>query len=251
MIMRFIGVIPARYASSRFPGKPLVMINGKTMIQRVYEQSCKCKQLDDVVIATDDQRILDHAAGFGKVVMTRTDHPSGTDRCLEALDIINNDNRYSDTDCLINIQGDEPYIAPAQIELLINGLSDAGKDIITLMKAISSEEELLNPNVVKVVCTNKHKALYFSRAPIPFCKPSHPNIIKKKQVLGYKHIGLYGFRLGVLRQIAALDTSLLEQTESLEQLRWLEHGFDIYLETTKLESIAIDTPDDLQKTKLK
>lgn len=251
MIMRFIGVIPARYASSRFPGKPLVMINGKTMIQRVYEQSCKCKQLDDVVIATDDQRILDHAAGFGKAVMTRTDHPSGTDRCLEALDIINNDNRYSDTDCLINIQGDEPYIAPAQIELLINGLSDAGKDIITLMKAISSEEELLNPNVVKVVCTNKHKALYFSRAPIPFCKPHHPNITKKKQDFGYKHIGLYGFRLGVLRQIAALDTSLLEQTESLEQLRWLEHGFDIYLETTKLESIAIDTPDDLQKTKLK
>ncbi len=246
--MRFIGIIPARYASSRFPGKPLAMINGKTMIQRVCEQSLKCYLLDEVIIATDDQRIFDHASGFARVVMTRPDHHSGTDRCLEALDIINNDNKYNDADCLINIQGDEPFIAPSQIELLVNGLKDVGKNIITLMKAISSEEEHSNPNVVKVVCTNKRKALYFSRAPIPFHRlPKRKS--KSGKGFGFKHIGLYGFRMGALRQIASLNTSLLEETESLEQLRWLEHGFDIYLETTPHESIAIDTPEDLKKIK--
>ncbi len=245
--MRFAGIIPARYASTRFPGKPLAMINGKTMIERVYVQSLKCKLLDDVIVATDDQRIFDHASGFAKVVMTRPDHHSGTDRCLEALNIINKDNKYSDTDCLINIQGDEPFIAPSQIELLVNGLKDVGKNIITLMKAISSEEEHSNPNVVKVVCTNERKALYFSRAPIPFFQHLNKETKKSRESFGFKHIGLYGFRIMTLRQITKMAKGVLEQAESLEQLRWLQHGLDVFLLETQLESMAVDTPADLDK----
>jgi len=242
--MRFIGIIPARYASTRFPGKPLAMINGKTMIQRVCEQSQKCKLLDDVVVATDDLRIFDHASGFAQVVMTRPDHPSGTDRCLEALDIINKDHSYVDTDCLINIQGDEPFISPEQIELLITGLRDTGKNILTLIKKISCEQEYFNPNIVKTVFTNNQKALYFSRAPIPFFKHLNQES-KNKKLFGYKHIGLYGFRIDTLRQITTIGKGKLEQAESLEQLRWLQNGFDIYLVETQLESMAVDTPDDL------
>ncbi len=244
--MRFIGVIPARFASSRFPGKPLAMINGKTMIQRVYEQSLQCRLLDEVIVATDDQRIFDHVSGFAKAVMTSPEHPSGTDRCLEAFEIINEDKRYVDTDCLINIQGDEPFISPVQIELLVNGLRDTGKSILTLIKKITCEKEHSSPNVVKVVFTIEHKALYFSRAPIPFYK-HHNKETKYKKLLGYKHIGLYGFRIETLRQITSIGKGMLEKTESLEQLRWLQNGFDIFLVETQLESMAIDTPDDLDK----
>ncbi len=244
--MRFIGIIPARYASSRLPGKPLAMIDGKTMIQRVYEQSIQCKMLDEVIVATDDQRIFDHVSGFAQVVMTRPDHPSGTDRCLEALDIINKNDKYVDTDCLINIQGDEPFISPLQIELLAKGLQDDGKNIITLVKVINNAATFTNPNVVKVVFTNKHKALYFSRAAIPFFRHDK-NETKNSAFFGYKHIGLYGFRIQALRQITKTDEGVLEQAESLEQLRWLQNGFDVFLVETRLESIAIDTPADLDK----
>lgn len=243
--MRFIGVIPARFASSRFPGKPLAMINGKTMIERVHEQSLKCQLLDEVIVATDDQRIFNHASEFAKVVMTSPNHPSGTDRCLEAFEIINKDKQYVDSDCLINIQGDEPFISPMQIELLVNGLRNREKNIVTLIKTIISEQDYANPNIVKVVFTTNYKALYFSRASIPFYKQhKKPN---SDYNLGFKHIGLYGFRICTLRQIASLGLSPLENAESLEQLRWLEHGFDIYLEITKHESIAVDAPEDLKK----
>lgn len=244
--MRFIGIIPARYASSRFPGKPLAMIDGKTMIQRVYEQSIKCQLLDDVVVATDDKRIFDHVSGFAQVVMTHPGHPSGTDRCLEALDIINTNNIYADSDCLVNIQGDEPFISPLQIELLAKGLLDKKKNIITLVKSINDAETFNNHNVVKVVFTKHYKALYFSRASIPF----HKNLNTKSehtQVFGYKHIGLYGFRIQTLRQITKTGESVLEKAESLEQLRWLQNGFDIFLVETRLESMAVDTPGDLDK----
>lgn len=244
--MRFIGIIPARYASTRFPGKPLATISGKTMIQRVYEQCLKCSLLNDLVVATDDQRIFDHVSGFGQVLMTGSNHQSGTDRCLEALDMINIDKQYADSDCLINIQGDEPFISPEQIELLVNRLSQSGKNILTLIKKIREEKSYFDPNQVKVVFTNNHKALYFSRAPIPFYK-HHQKETKNRQLFGYKHIGLYGFRIKTLRQITKIDEGTLEQAESLEQLRWLQHGFEIFLVETQHESIAVDTPADLDK----
>ncbi len=216
------------------------------MIQRVYEQCLKCSLLNDVVVATDDQRIFDHVLSFGQVVMTRADHPSGTDRCLEAFDIINKDNKYADTDCLINIQGDEPFISPMQIELPVKKLMDKEKNIVTLIKSINHAETYTNPHAVKVVFTNDHKALYFSRAPIPFFRHLD-NEKTNRDFYGYKHIGLYGFRIETLRQITKIDESVLEQAESLEQLRWLQHGFDIFLVETQLESIAVDTPADLDK----
>lgn len=245
MIMRFIGIIPARYASSRFPGKPLAVIDGKTMIQRVAEQCQKCKMLDEVVVATDDQRIFDHVSIFGKAVMTRSDHPSGTDRCLEALDIINKNKKYQDSDCLINIQGDEPFISPTQIETIANELKDTGKNIISLVKKLDNEAAHANPNIVKVVFTNSFKALYFSRAPIPYFKQLSRKE-KCQQNFGYKHIGLYGFRIGTLRQVTKANKTALEEIEALEQLRWLQHGFDVFLAETHLESMAVDTPGDLE-----
>jgi 3-deoxy-manno-octulosonate cytidylyltransferase (CMP-KDO synthetase) len=244
--MQFIGIIPARYASSRFPGKPLADIGGKTMIQRVYEQAQKCDLLTEVVVATDDERIFKHAETFGKVVMTSPAHHSGTDRCLEAFTIINEKNKYDNEDGLINIQGDEPFIAPGQIEKLINLLQDPGKDIVSLAKKISSQEAYKNPNVVKVVMSNKGKALYFSRSPIPHFR-NDTNRDDSLHASGYQHIGLYGFRIGILKQIASLPAGTLEMAESLEQLRWMENAFDIYLAETLSETIAIDTPEDLKK----
>jgi 3-deoxy-manno-octulosonate cytidylyltransferase (CMP-KDO synthetase) len=244
--MQFIGIIPARYASSRFPGKPLADIGGKTMIQRVYEQAQKCDLLAEVVVATDDERIFKHAETFGNVVMTDASHRSGTDRCLEAFSIINKKNKYRDEDGLINIQGDEPFVAPGQIEMLIKLLQDPGKDIVSLVKKISSAEAYKNPNVVKVVMSKKGKALYFSRSPIPYLR-NDTIMDESLPAFGHQHIGLYGFRIDILKQIAALPEGKLEKAESLEQLRWMENAFDIYLSETLSGTIAIDTPEDLKK----
>lgn len=237
-----LAVIPARYASTRFPGKPLVLIQGKSMIQRVYEQASKAKSVDAVVIATDDERIREHAQGFGaQVIMTRSDHPSGTDRCAEVVAY------YPDARFVLNIQGDEPFVQPEQIDLLADTLmKDGGCGIATLAKEIHQENVLFNSNVVKLVFSKDLEALYFSRHPIPFLRNAAPDQWLAQQVF-YKHIGLYGFKKEVLAQISALEPSRLEMAESLEQLRWLENGFRIRVGITALETIGIDSPEDLEK----
>ncbi|MDR4987793.1 MAG: 3-deoxy-manno-octulosonate cytidylyltransferase [Bacteroidales bacterium] len=245
--MKFIGIIPARFASGRFPGKPLVDIRGKTMIQRVYEQALKCSLLDELAVATDDRRIFDHVSSFGKVFMTKAEHQSGTDRCLEAYDILNSEGMYSDTDALLNIQGDEPFISPDQIALVVHGLTDKNRGIVTLKKSVREAHVFHDPNVVKVVCAANRKALYFSRAPIPLSRDESRVAQQHDSILGYKHIGLYGFRISTLRAVSALPKGKLEATESLEQLRWLEHGYDVYVEETGIDSYAVDTPEDISK----
>lgn len=239
--MNIYGVIPARYASTRFPGKPLIDLAGKTMIQRVYEQSKKCSLLKDVIIATDDQRIYDHAISIGaNVVMTSVNHTSGTDRCAEALEQLN------DCDVIINIQGDEPLINPEQISLLCSCFEDTNTEIATLVKKIDSEETLFNNNTPKVIIDHKSFALYFSRE----CIPHQRNIDKKdwlKNFTYYQHIGIYGYTSDVLKQITKLKASSLEQAESLEQLRWIENGFKIKTAVTNFDSIAIDCIEDVDR----
>lgn len=239
--MKILGIIPARYASTRFPGKPLVDIHGKTMIQRVYEQSIKTKGLAHVVVATDDERIAGEVTRFGgQYVMTANTHQSGTDRCAEVAE------KMPDYDVIINIQGDEPYISPEQIELLSNCFSDDKTQLATLIKEINTEEELFNVNIPKVVINAQQEALYFSRQTIPYLR----NVEKEhwlKTHQFYKHIGIYGYRRDVLLALTKLKPSTLEITESLEQLRWLENGFTIKTKVTHLETIAIDTPEDLKK----
>lgn len=239
--MKIIGIIPARYASTRFPGKPLVDIYGKTMIQRVYEQSVKTKGLAEVVVATDDERIAEEVTNFGgKYVMTSPLHQSGTDRCAEVAA------QLPEYDIIINIQGDEPYISPEQIELLSTCFADKDTQLATLIKEIHTEEELFNINIPKVTINSRQEALYFSRQTIPFVRSAEKNEwINKHQF--YKHIGIYGYRRDVLLAITKLQPSSLELAESLEQLRWLENGFTIKTKVTQLETIAIDTPEDLKK----
>lgn len=241
--MKVLGVIPARYGSTRFPGKPLVDIDGKSMIQRVYEQCSLVTSLSSVVVATDDSRILDHVLNFGgKAVMTDSNHRSGTDRCAE---VVHND-LANTWNIVVNIQGDEPYVKPEQINALIDSFKETDIQIATLIKKIETEEELFNPNIPKVI-TNIHKeAIYFSRHPIPFQR----NADREKWLQHYqyfKHIGIYAYRTGVLKKITQLSPSPLEITESLEQLRWIEHGYKIKTEITEHESVAIDTPEDLKK----
>lgn len=237
-----LAVIPARYASTRFPGKPLADINGKTMIRRVYEQVQKSKRVNHVVVATDDERIFEHVNAFGGVcLMTRTDHPSGTDRCAEVA------RRFPSAKYVLNVQGDEPYIQPEQIDLLVNTLEENPKfPIATLAKAIEQPETLQNPNVVKTVFSEKNGAIYFSRQPIPFVRGTTPENWLSQHVF-YKHIGLYGFRRSTLLKIARLSPTPLERAESLEQLRWLENGLRIAVGITELETIGIDSPEDLEK----
>jgi 3-deoxy-manno-octulosonate cytidylyltransferase (CMP-KDO synthetase) len=231
-----LGVIPARYASTRLAGKPLIDIGGKSMIQRVYEQCLKCDELNDVIVATDDQRIFDHVLYFGgKVMLTSTDHQSGTDRCAEVVG--NTDKVYH---AVINIQGDEPFINPDQISKVIRCFEDESVQIATLFKKISREQDAQFPNTVKVVMNNKNNALYFSRSVIPYRRNQGAEISYNK------HIGLYGYRTETLLQITQLKPSMLEQAESLEQLRWLENGFTIRMCETQLETLSIDTPDDLK-----
>jgi 3-deoxy-manno-octulosonate cytidylyltransferase (CMP-KDO synthetase) len=239
--MNILGIIPARYASSRFPGKPLVDIAGKSMIRRVYEQASKSKSLSAVVVATDNAEIFDHVKSFGgQVSMTREDHASGTDRCYETLA------QQPDTfDYIINIQGDEPFIQPTQIDLLASRL-DGQTEIATLVKAIHEQETLFNPNVVKAVVSARREALYFSRATLP-----HIRLTPEEQWLQrhtfYKHIGMYAYRTDILKQITQLPISTLEKAESLEQLRWLENGYRIAVAETTEETIGVDTPEDIAR----
>ena len=241
--MRILGIIPARFASTRFPGKPLTDIGGKTMIQRVYEQASK-SNLQKVLVATDDARILEHVKSFGgNAVMTSESHESGTDRCFEAYQQNN-----EDFDFVINIQGDEPFIHPEQINLLANVLQDNSVQLATHIKKIHTTEELHNPNLPKVVTDTRGQALLFSRQTIPFLRnvPQHDWLLHHTF---YKHIGIYGYRTDILEQITQLPLGVLEKAESLEQLRWLENGFKIMTAITDLENIGIDTPEDLEKAK--
>lgn len=240
--MKTLGIIPARFASTRFPGKPLVEIAGKTMLQRVYDQASKARLLSDVVIATDDQRIFDHALSFGaKVFFTSDQHPSGTDRCAEVAV------QFPEYDVVVNIQGDEPFIDPAQIDAVIEPFHHAaGIHVATLAKLIDTSEALFNPNVVKVVRNTAGIALYFSRNPIPYLR-KYPESEWLGQQLHYKHIGIYSYKRSTLLELTQLQPSLYEQAESLEQLRWLEAGFQIFVGLTDLETIGIDTPEDLHK----
>ena len=274
--MNFIGIIPARYASTRFEGKPLCRIGGKTMIERTYNQAVKVKEFAEVIVATDDERIYNEVLSFGgKAVMTSENCCSGTDRCAEAFQQLD----FSENDTVVvNIQGDEPFIKPEQIQELIRcfefpptrhaelvsasptnetspqpppkegefsipfGEGWGGVQIATLIKEIDSQEMLENPNIVKVVISNENKALYFSRCPIPFLR----NITFAETVF-YKHIGIYAYKAAVLAKLVKLPPSSLEKAESLEQLRWLQAGYSIYTQHTKYEaSISIDTPEDLE-----
>jgi 3-deoxy-manno-octulosonate cytidylyltransferase (CMP-KDO synthetase) len=240
--MKIIGIIPARYASTRFPGKPLAQIQGKSMVQRVYEQAKSARKLEDVWVATDDLRIEEHVLSFGgKVVMTMREHPSGTDRCFEALQ-----KSGIPADAVINIQGDEPFIQPAQIDALADLITKPEVNIATLVKRITDPSLLLDVNKVKVVLDKNNKALYFSRSPIPYFTGVPNELILSKGAF-YKHVGIYAYTVETLRTITHLEKSFLEQTESLEQLRWLENGVSIYTALTSFESPAIDTPDDLEK----
>ena len=237
---KIIGIIPARYGSTRFPGKPLAVVAGVTMIERVYVQAKKSKRLDEVVVATDDTRIETVVKSFGgRVVMTSDKHQSGTDRCVEALK-----NITGTWDIAINIQGDEPFIFPEQIDQLIQCFDDGKTDIATLVKKIGSREEIYNPNVVKVIRSKNHEALYFSRAQVPFNRTGGEDLLIPATY--YKHIGIYGYRIDTLYKLAALPQSSLELTESLEQLRWMENGYRIMTAVTAYENTAIDTPEDLE-----
>ena len=242
--MIFAGIIPARYASTRFPGKPLIDIKGKSMIERVYIQASKA--LEHVYVATDDARIEAEVKRFGgRVIMTSPDHQSGTDRVAEALDEIQRLKKIH-IDVVLNIQGDEPFIQPNQLEKLMGCFSDHETDIATLVKPINTNDDIFNPNFVKVVADLKGKALYFSRSPIPFIR----NKDKEQWLLSHpylKHLGIYAYRTSVLKEITGLPQSSLEIAESLEQLRWLENGYTIRVKKTNFESIAIDTPDDLNR----
>jgi 3-deoxy-manno-octulosonate cytidylyltransferase (CMP-KDO synthetase) len=240
--MKIIGVIPARYASTRFPAKPLVDIGGKSMIQRVYLQSKSSKALSDVVVATDDERIASHVRAFGgNVVMTSELHQSGTDRCYEAI------REYCPSaDVVVNIQGDEPFIQPDQIDLVAFCFNSADVQLATLVKIIGSEEELFNPNIPKVVLNSRKEAVLFSRQTIPHLRGKKEEEWLKNHTY-YKHIGIYAYRTAILGEITALKQSSLELAESLEQLRWIENGYKIKVEITDSESVAVDTPEDLKK----
>lgn len=242
--MKFLGIIPARYASTRFPGKPLADIGGKMMIQRVYEQVASC--LDDVWVATDDERIATAVRSFGgKVVLTSDQHRSGTDRCLEAAQAVG-----SGFDVVINIQGDEPFIQPSQIQALKDCfLLDSDTRLATLVKPFSandSTEALFNPNSPKVVLNLRGEAMYFSRSVIPHFRGAEPEQWLQQKTF-YKHIGIYAYAMQTLAEIAALPQSPLELTESLEQLRWLENGYVIKTAVTDIENLAVDTPEDLER----
>lgn len=242
---RILGVIPARYASSRLPGKPLVDIGGKSMVQRVLEQARRARSLAEVVVATDDHRIADHVQGLGgKAVLTSPDHPSGTDRCCEALRILGMDH----FDAVVNIQGDEPFIVPEQIDGLCAALLNAPGGIATLAQVVTDERDLDDPGEVLIATTVDMDALYFSRAPIPFLRNAKGGP-RHEQFRYLKHVGLYGYRSEVLQQVVRLSPSSLEMAESLEQLRWLEHGFKVRIGLTEHFSFCVDTPADLEEAR--
>lgn len=241
--MKFIAIIPARYASTRFPGKPLAMLGGKSVIQRVYEQVAGV--LDDAVVATDDERIYEAVKAFGgKVEMTSTEHRSGTDRCWEAY--CKQGGTY---DVVVNVQGDEPFIRATQLEALKRCFEHPATDIATLVKPFTEADGLAaleNPNSPKVVLDGASQAIYFSRSVIPYLR-NYPREEWLAHHTFYKHIGIYAFRTEVLKAVTALQQSTLERMESLEQLRWLENGYKIGVGITDIETIGIDTPEDLEK----
>ena len=239
--MKVLGIIPARFDSTRLPGKPLAMINGKPMIQLVYEQVLNSGAVDEVAIATDDERIVSAAKNFGaKVFLTNKNHTSGTRRCAEVAEHYKNE-----FDVVLNIQGDEPFIAAEQLDLVRQLLEKDFVKIVSLVKKISSKEELENPNVVKAVKSIDGKALYFSRTAIPFMRNAEADF--RNQFSFFRHIGLYGFKTKTLLEIATLPSSPLELAESLEQLGWMENGHEIHLTETEIETLSIDTPEDLAK----
>lgn len=241
--MKFVAIIPARYASTRFPGKPLADIGGKPMIQRVYEQVKKA--VSEVWVATDDPRIFDAVESFGgKAVMTSPDHKSGTDRIQEAFLKIN-----TDSDVVINVQGDEPFIQPEQVEALKACFDNSNVELATLVKPFRKEdgfEVLFNPNSPKVVINKKNEAIYFSRSIVPYIRDVHHTEWLDKHIF-FKHIGMYAYRSDILGEITKLPQSSLEKAESLEQLRWIENGYKIRVGYTDIETIGIDTPEDMEK----
>ena len=238
--MKFMAIIPARYASTRFPGKPLAVLGGKTVIQRVYEQVSSL--LDEVYVATDDERIFQAVEAFGgRAVMTRSDHKSGTDRIEEAAEKIG-----SQADVIINVQGDEPFIQPSQIKTLMQLFDEPETQIGTLGKRFENIEGVENPNSPKIVTDNRGFALYFSRSPIPFVRGKE----RSEWLANYpflKHLGIYAYRREVLREVTQLPQGNLEKAESLEQLRWLENGYRIRVGLTDVETVGIDTPEDLKR----
>lgn len=247
--MKFVGIIPARFQSTRFPGKSLADINGKSMIQRVYERVSRSHSLSHFTVATDDERIEEHVKSFGSnVIMTSVRHPTGTDRCYEAAEKIKSSLDLANQDVVINIQGDEPFIHPEQIDTLAECFKNEETQIATLVKELKSEAELFSPHTAKVVINKDSQALYFSRSPIPFYRNK-----EQKEWLSthryWKHIGIYAYRLQTLKQLVNLMQSPLEIVESLEQLRWLENGYKIKVAITDRESVCIDTPEDLERVK--
>ena len=239
--MKFTVIIPARYASTRFPGKPLAMLGGKPVIQRVYEQASKLQS--PVYVATDDERIYQCVCDFGgQAVMTRNDHKSGTDRIEEAVEKID-----TDADVIINIQGDEPFVQVSQIEALCHLFDDPETQIGTLGKPFESMEAVQNPNSPKIVRDRRGFALYFSRSVIPFVRGKDQGAGNKMEFPYLKHLGMYAYRREVLHEITQLPQSSLELTESLEQLRWLENGYRIRVGLTDVETVGIDTPADLER----
>jgi len=245
--MQIVGIIPSRYDSTRFPGKPLLDLGGKTMIQRVYGQSSKA--LEWVYVATDDERIYNNVLSFGgNVIMTSKDHKTGTDRCSEAIKIIHEINKDLHFDVVINIQGDEPFIKPEQIRILMSCFDNKSIQIATLAKHITVKEEIFSPNIVKLIRNNNSQAIYFSRSVIPFIRNENPENWHKVYSF-LKHIGIYAFRTSVLKELTLLSSTPTELAESLEQNRWIENGYSIHVEITEFETMAIDTPQDIEKVK--
>lgn len=238
--MKILGIIPARYGSSRFPGKPLIDLKGKSMIQRVYEGAKKSTLLSEVIVATDDQRIVEEVERFsGKVMLTNPNHPSGTDRCGEIAA------HFNDIDVVINIQGDEPLVDYRQLDVLAKAFENENVQIATLGINHVSMEDILNTNRIKIVLNQHQNALYFSRSPLPNFANATGNPLEKYPFL--RHIGLYAYRTEILRQLVNLKPTSLEQIESLEQLRWLYYGYPIHVVLTDIETPNIDVPADVEK----
>ncbi len=243
MVNQFLGIIPARYGSTRFPGKPLAFLGNKPMIQWVWERASEA--FTHLVVATDDTRIRDTVVGFGgKVMLTSPDHSTGTERCAEALDLFRQESSVKFTH-VVNIQGDEPLLKPGDLKALQEKFIDPETQIVTLIQPLRSNEELENPNVVKVVIDLSSRALYFSRSPIPFSRDTAPEF-NHDPARYFRHIGLYAFRADTLRELVRLPPSPIELTESLEQLRWLENGYVIHTRVTTEPSMGVDTPEDLE-----
>jgi 3-deoxy-manno-octulosonate cytidylyltransferase (CMP-KDO synthetase) len=242
--MNILSIIPARFGSTRFPGKPLADLAGKPMIQRVYEQVISCSSISDVIVATDHMEIFNTVQAFGgRVIMTSENCLTGTDRCAEVLEKIS-----QDYDLIINVQGDEPFIQCGQINELIESMASPEAQIGTLVRRIEDKEDVFNPNVVKAVLSMSGRALYFSRNPMPFVRgANHENWLQHTSF--FRHIGLYAYRPAVLREIAKLPAGKLEIAESLEQLRWLEAGYSIFVRETHFDSPGIDTPEDLENAR--